>query len=83
MRILPALALLLALPACGQDAKTPEQAAATKPDGKALTAAIADNGELETLSSALASTGISARPATRCLPPPTGPSPRSATRARR
>lgn len=60
MRYLPALALLLALPACGQDASTSEQAAATKPDGKALTAAIADAGQLKTLSGALASTGISA-----------------------
>ncbi|MGH6787231.1 MAG: fasciclin domain-containing protein [Novosphingobium sp.] len=60
MRYIPALSLLLALPACGQDAAAPDQAAAAKPGGKALAAAIADNSELKTLSDALASTGLSA-----------------------
>ncbi len=60
MRYLPALALLFALPACGQDASTPGETAATKPGDKALSAVIADNGELKTFSGALASTGISA-----------------------
>lgn len=60
MRYLPALALLLALPACGQDASTPDKSEAAKPQSKALSAAIADSADLKTLSGALASTGISA-----------------------
>ncbi|MGH6786241.1 MAG: fasciclin domain-containing protein [Novosphingobium sp.] len=60
MRYIPALALLLALSACGQDAAAPDQADAAKPGDKALAAAIADSGELKTLSGALASTGLAA-----------------------